>query len=573
MPRYRVYLEIAPGGLTMAHLPDLPGFLVRAPSPGQALEQVPEAVRSYYAWLRGHGEATPVEEEKAIEIEVAGESSGFGPFESGDAAALFPPDQAAISPEEMEHLFRRMGYSRADLLELVRDLPDGVRDWRPDPHTRTIRQVLRHVGNAEEWYVSRIVSPDTLPAEWEHDEAMPILEFLEMERCTAVERLRGLSQAERSEVFHLTRWTQHPEEPWTARKVLRRFLEHEREHSDEIRERLSLYRRHLLAHLAAARAELLERLVGLQEQLLTKEPACGVWTNQDVLVHIAAWDRWVRRELGHLLAGEAADVSAVRDINGYNAANVAAWRGRSLDEVVAELQQAHTAWTSWLESVAAGEYFQRRSVGRGNWWPPFWIEVFRKHDAEHTHILVAWREGRGRPAGCGPQSVLLATLQACREELLAAISLVPVEERGSRAVCGTWTLRDVLGHLADWEQYALQGLRDMAAGRPPQVEYVTDEEAWNQAQAQKRRDQPWEAVWADFQSTCAALMDVLQGMDSAALARTFPGVWDEETTPYAWALLALVHDREHARDIREAMAGQAGLVEAPTRKRWKSRGE
>jgi hypothetical protein len=57
-----------------------------------------------------------------------------------------------------------------------------------------------------------------------------------MERRTAVERLRQLARTERTKVFYPTRWTDHPEEPWTARKVLRRFLEHELEHTMQAQE-------------------------------------------------------------------------------------------------------------------------------------------------------------------------------------------------------------------------------------------------------------------------------------------------------------------------------------------------
>jgi len=238
MPRYPVYLEIADSGLCMAHVIDLPGCIVHAASRDAALRQLPGAIRDYYAWLRRHGESA-LPEHESIEIEIAGESIGFGPFDPGDAAALFAPDREPLASEDMERHFRLMTYSRADLLALVRSLSDETLDWPPDPQSFTIRRVLRHIGNAEEWYVSRLAPPETLPPEWEHDEDLSILEFLEMERRTAIARLRQLTEEERSDIFYPTRWTQHPDEPWSARKAMRRFLEHEREHTAQVREILS----------------------------------------------------------------------------------------------------------------------------------------------------------------------------------------------------------------------------------------------------------------------------------------------------------------------------------------------
>ena len=237
MTRYSVFLEIT-DSLCMAHVLGLPGCMVRAPAQDEALRQLPEAIHDYHAWLRLHGEPAPPAQE-LVEIEIVGTSTGFGPFDPGDAAALLPSDREPIFPEEMERCFRLMAYARADLLDWVCDLSDDVLDWQPDPQSFSIRHLLRHIGNAEEWYVSRIVTPETLPPEWEHDEDIPILDFLEMERSTAVARLRLLTEEERSSVFYPTRWTQHPEEPWTARKALRRFLEHEREHTAQIRSMLA----------------------------------------------------------------------------------------------------------------------------------------------------------------------------------------------------------------------------------------------------------------------------------------------------------------------------------------------
>ena len=421
---FPVYLEIADNGRCMAHVLGLPGCIVRSPSRHEALRRLPDAIRDYQAWLRRHGEPAPPEEEP-IEIEVVGESTGFGPFDPGDAAALFPPDREPVTHEGMEHYFHLMAHARTDLLALVRDLPDDVLDWQLNPQSFSIRRLLRHVGNAEEWYVYRLVPPETLPPEWEHDEELPILEFLEMERRMAVARLRQLSDEERSGVFYPAHLTQHPEEPWTARKVLRRFLEHEREHIAQVREILAVRWAQLLARLAAERAGLLEQIIGLDERTLTEVPVLDGWTIKDLLAHVAAWDRWELREMRHMASGEPPDLSAIQDMDGYNAAVVAAWRDRTLAEVLAELQDARAAWVSWLQTLPNEEFFRERLFAGEDWSFPGCVEVQWQHDAEHTAQIAAWREAKGWKAKTGPKTVLLATLAAAREELMTAATLIP----------------------------------------------------------------------------------------------------------------------------------------------------
>lgn len=557
MVRYPVYLETGDDGRCMAHVVELPGCIARARSRDEALRQLPAAIADYHGWLRRHGEPAPSAEEP-VEIELAGELTGYGPFERGDAAALFPPDRKPITVEEMEWHFRLLAHSRADLLALTQapsaglgqGLPDDILDWQPHPGSLSLRELLRHVGNADEWYVSRLVPPETLPAEWESDEDLPLYEFLEMSRRTAIARLRQLNQEERSGMFFPYEWTRHPQEPWTVRKALRRFLEHEREHTAQAREILAARRRWLLARLAFERARLLAQLLSLDEKALTGVPAAGDWTVKEVLAHIAAWDRWEARTMRTMAAGETPDWTAVQDIDSANAGFVASSRDRTLAEVLAEMQAARSDWVTWLERLPEEEFFRARAYSGHDW--SFYGEPLRvqwQHDAGHAEGLAAWRKDEGLVGEVGPREVLLVALDGARQELLAAGALLPVEDRDSRPVCGEWTLQDLLGHIADWERLGADGLRQMAAGQPPQVGRISDFDAWNETHVEARRGQSWDVVWDDLHAARRVLLEVLGTMDEGQLAQTFPFPWGPTGTPYEWVGVYSAHDREHARDL------------------------
>jgi uncharacterized damage-inducible protein DinB/predicted RNase H-like HicB family nuclease len=551
MARYSAYLETAKDGRCLAHVLDLPGCVVRAPSRREALDGLPQAIRDHCDWLRRHGETAPRAGE-SIQIEVTEEVAGAGPFDPGDAAALFAPDLDPLTPDEMERHFRLMGHARADLLALVKGLSGEVLDWQPDSGVFTIRHLLRHLGNAEEWYVSRLVPPETLPREWDDDENLPTFEFLEMERRTAVARLRRLTEAERGEVFYPTCWTEHPEEAWTARKALRRALEHERQHTAQTRRILLAHRRFLLARLAAERADLLAQLLYLDERALITEIVHGRWTARDVLAHIAAWDGWEHRAMMCMVDGEAPDFSALEDFEASNAAFLADRQGLDLRGVLDELHSAREGWIAWLGGLAIETFCEARSYGGYDWtFPNVPLKVQWEHDAHHARQIADWRERTAHKGQSGSKAVLLAALAAAREALLAAVALVPPEERASRAVCGTWTLKDVLGHIADWEALGAAGLGQMAAGQAPYVEHIADIDAWNAAHAEARRDQPWGQVWEDWHSARRALRETLAGMSQADLERRYPFPWGPEGTPYGWVAVYVDHDRTHARRLRD----------------------
>ncbi len=549
MPTYALYLERAEERPWTAHVLDLPGCFARGNTRQEAVAATLPAIRAYHAWLRRHGEPAPPENEP-ITCTVAEEGVGSG-FYPGDAAALFSPEKQPISPQEMERHFRLLAHSRADLLALVEGLPEAVLE-RKVGTAPSVGDLLRHIGNAEEWYVSRLVPPETLPPEWEKDAELPLAAFLEMERWTALERLRRLTPEERSRIAYSDRWTARPEEPWTARKALRRFLEHEREHTAQIGDLLELQRRHLLACLAHARADLWMNLLGLPRPACSEAILHGDWTLQDALAHIAGWDRWALAEGRRGVAGRPPDLATVRDLDRYNAASVSAWQGRSLEEVVAEVQQARAEWVAWMEALALPDFFRSRPVGRWDWFPPTWVEVMVEHDREHIHEIAHRREEQGlspQAGQVGPRCVLRAALTAAHTGLLAALRLFPPEERTGRILWADWTPQDLLGHLLDWEEVTLEGLRRMAAGQDPPTEEAFDLDAWNQAHVEARRGRPWEETWAALEQARHALLEALEAMPEETLGRSFTAPWNEPVRPYDWVRIQIEHEYGHAGDL------------------------
>jgi uncharacterized damage-inducible protein DinB len=322
-----------------------------------------------------------------------------------------------------------------------------------------------------------------------------------------------------------------------------------------------LYHRHrLLAHLSAERAALLEQLLGLSKASLTDKPvyqdtpegSSEAWSVKDILSHIAAWDRWEERTMQAMVAGEQPDFSKVQDFTASNAAFVAAWRDRTLDEMVAELMSARADWVAFLDELSNEEFSCPRAYYGHDWtFSDIPLPIQWRHDAEHAEQIAVWRKTQALGKEMGPKSVLLAALDGARAELLAAAALIPSAERTLRPICGDWTLKDVLGHIADWEFYGTAGLRQMADGHRPDPEPLGSIESWNVSHAEARRDEPWEVVWEDLHTARRELREVLDGMSRAAIGQPFAFPWGQDGTPYDWVRIFLSHDREHAHELRE----------------------
>ncbi|MCR4428573.1 MAG: DinB family protein [Caldiserica bacterium] len=228
-----VCAEIRKDGRTMAHVMDLPGCISKGDSLDQALAKLPGEIEDYRRWISSHfpQKSTGSNFWELIEVQ-----EGVAPFESGDAAALFQLDLYPPDDQEMEEYFLRMEASRKDLLNLISSMGEEELKKERVPGKRTIEKILWHIAHAEEWYISRLgIIPDFDDLE---NFQGTVFELLKAVRKLAYKRLRSLSPLERTTVFRIPEFTDNPDEPWTLRKTLRRFLEHEREHLRNIRELL-----------------------------------------------------------------------------------------------------------------------------------------------------------------------------------------------------------------------------------------------------------------------------------------------------------------------------------------------
>ncbi len=203
------------------------------------ITRAPAEIAAFFGWLRGHGEPdvtrVAAQEIKAVITEVK-EVPAFG--QSGSAVGFFRPDREPVTDRDIATAVRRLGYARLDLLESVSALPPEALDWSPPGGKRTIRKNLEHVANAQGFYLVRILGRPgveaILPEPWPQ-ETFARLRWV-MER--AVETIYGLGREQRTGVFRAS----EPDEDWTARKMLRRFVEHEREHVDVVRRTIEAWR-------------------------------------------------------------------------------------------------------------------------------------------------------------------------------------------------------------------------------------------------------------------------------------------------------------------------------------------
>lgn len=147
---------------------------------------------------------------------------------------------------------------------------------------------------------------------------------------------------------------------------------------------------------------------------------------------------------------------------------------------------------------------------------------------------------------------LLEDNAVARAALLQAVDAVPAARRLERAL-GEWSLKDLMAHLAAWQDGYAQALEGVARGERPVIPgYEGSDDAFNAARVAAARELSWEQVLGQLRAARERHEAAVRGLRVLDPERYAPG-----RTPHRLASSAN-HDREHTPEI-EAWRQAQGL--------------
>lgn len=148
----------------------------------------------------------------------------------------------------------------------------------------------------------------------------------------------------------------------------------------------------------------------------------------------------------------------------------------------------------------------------------------------------------------GRKQRLLERLQQERERLLQALEGLSDDEMCLPNVAGVWSIKDVLGHIADWERRFVEEIIRIRDGIPLQPIPDSDIDAWNATQAAKKKDMPLQQIREEFSRVRQELVNTIESLPQRVLDRKVSVLGEERDIPWHVAA-AWEHDQEHLPDI------------------------
>jgi len=225
MTLIRVGLENKVEGRTLAWALDYPGVFTYGSDDAEALLRMPREMLRFENWLNLHTDQPWVQLEGLdMHIDETFEvSSVWYDGKTHGVHSFFQSDMVPLTGKDVRKALLIFIWQREELLAGVETLPEQVLKHEFEGQRWTIEGILEHIARVEKWYFSRMGMEVTLPVE--NGNPLHLLEISSAATNHYLPQLIGFDQ-----VF------EHHQEKWSARKLVRRLLWHQRDHIDHIRD-------------------------------------------------------------------------------------------------------------------------------------------------------------------------------------------------------------------------------------------------------------------------------------------------------------------------------------------------
>ena len=150
-------------------------------------------------------------------------------------------------------------------------------------------------------------------------------------------------------------------------------------------------------------------------------------------------------------------------------------------------------------------------------------------------------------ASGGDRDQIVKDLEQARSELRASYQGLSDEQMRQLGAVGEWSVKDVLSHVASWEEFVLPDLGRLARGDMPILGgidlYSANYDAVNSIIMSLRRNLPLDQVLRELDIVRADLVKAISRLPDAALV--------EGQFGRVLVQITAEHDRQHAEDIRQ----------------------
>jgi len=250
----------------------------------------------------------------------------------------------------------------------------------------------------------------------------------------------------------------------------------------------------IFAKIDAWWAEWLEALDSIDDADKLTPGACEEWSVKDLMSHTAFWDTHAAEVAEALAAGGEPGGDDGPTGDELNADIAARDAGLTLAEARDAMDTAHADMLARLSLLDSLE-------------PELVAEDTYGHYPGHVDQVLEWQcqTAETRDAGLSPNEVIdrVNASWAVWLDVIDGIDPGAIDEAG---VCGSWSAKDLIGHIAVWDREAADTARRETAG---EAHPLFDWRRVNEEEAERRRSSSLDELTARMHAVHADLMAML----------------------------------------------------------------
>ena len=221
---YKLGIEEMEPGKWLGWFFDTPGCFVRADSPPNLVIKAPEAMAEWAEWLNGVAPSEKIDNPASAQVTETFVTKST--VEDIQIHAFFEDDRRPLSPNETDHATWVLECSRNELTATIQRIPTHLFSTEIENEVfSTINGIIEHIALAEWWYY------DKLDLAFDR-RVMPT------DPIAALAATRRQTISRMNELVDNRKIIDHEGELWSARKIIRRTIWHERVHTWHLQNRL-----------------------------------------------------------------------------------------------------------------------------------------------------------------------------------------------------------------------------------------------------------------------------------------------------------------------------------------------
>lgn len=306
-------------------------------------------------------------------------------------------------------------------------------------------------------------------------------------------------------------------------------------------------RQSLLQDMLGARRELLRSLKFLGEREATSIELRPSWCVRDVISHISAVEVTALAATRHLVEDGVPQFYDPVDERDFNLAAMQRRKDFSLADVVDELDGTRRQLLKLLRKVPDPDLVERFPVGHTDEMRSLAdvLQHIAAHDYEHADDIWQWRAAVGLLKRDRFRDLVLIE----RRNLLDSLSGLFEDDMTSVAVCGRWTVQDVMAHVLSWDEEAYRTAEHWTADRPWQEGTLYDDE-WNDREVSKHASLDVIALADGLATYHRRWLQLFDSLSDQELVQVGMAPWGELMGLLCFFMEMADHDAIHAPDLR-----------------------